>query len=66
VTRPLTSPIVGEAFHVAPASGPAGRDSLGHILRNGERYLRLEDAAGDYTRLCSACTIRLLNGWEPR
>ena len=60
-----TSPIVGESFHVAPASGPAGRDSAGHILRNGERYLRLEDAAGEYTRLCSVCTLRSLNGIDP-
>ena len=58
----LPSPIVGESFHVAPAFGPAGRDSAGHILRNGERYLRLEDRAGEYTRLCSTCTLRHLNG----
>lgn len=58
----LPSPIRRESFHVAPAHGPAGRDSAGHILRNGERYLRLEDATGAYTRLCSRCTLLLLNG----
>lgn len=62
MTRPLPSPLVGETFHVAPAAGPTGRDSVGHILRHGERYLRVEDTAGTYYRYCSSCTLRHLNG----
>ena len=58
----LPSPIAEEAFHVAPAHGPAGRDSVGHNLRNGERYLRIVDTTGDTYRYCSTCTLRHLNG----
>jgi hypothetical protein len=62
--RALPSPIVRESFHVAPVAGPAGRDSVGHALRNGERYLRVEDVSGEYFRYCSTCTMRHLNGAE--
>lgn len=58
----LPSPIAFESFHVAPVAGPAGRDSAGHALRNGERYLRIVDRSGDTYRYCSTCTLRHLNG----
>jgi hypothetical protein len=59
----LPSPIVDEQ-HLTHPGPTAGRDTAGHIIRIGERYLRLTDAAGDWYRFCSRCVMRRESGLE--
>ncbi len=61
---PLPSPLAAEEILTAPAGGAQHMiiDCVPHRLINGERYLRITDAAGVTYRFCSTCMLRIQAG----
>jgi hypothetical protein len=61
VTLPLPSPLVDE--ELLTCYTPRNATGCGHILRHGERYLRLVPAAPHPAlTFCSSCTLRIEGG----